>query len=178
MAVSRKIKNNRNVTITVTDASGYSESVAGLTAGDAALSDFLRNGKQHEIEIYQVRGNIIGANYGARKIPTFTVTLYAAEFTDNSGSGCIIDLLSRTGKYGDAVSTFTEAALDGYAADTDDVYTVDIEYRIDGTPYGDSSDQVWNIRQCYLDTAPFAESEGAASTFSLSFQVLGDATRA
>lgn len=172
MAVSRKVKQTRHASITLMDASGFEE-VVTLSLGDFSADRFTTHDR---IAFTDGRGNNVDLGTSDRINPTGGWSMHLTELTDDSGSaGCVLDLIRRKGKYASAQSTWAVAAVDGYASDPVDAetYTLDVMYKVTGSQYGDSADQVVIYRDCVIETG-FAESPGDSTKISCTFTCYGD----
>lgn len=162
MALSAVVKNFRNGTIRVYDATGTPLDVTvEYEAGNFSISGLKK--KLNETVTYLDRGELGSVRHTNRTFPTFSFTAHMTEFSDATNE-TLMDLILRTGSFAAAVSTLGANA---------DVYTLNLSLTVEGTDFGDASDHVLTLTNCEL-SIDFAE--GDPNTFTINGTVYGTVT--
>lgn len=137
MPTGSVVKHSTDCTIVVSDGAALTYEPS-LFDGSATISNFAR--KQRDVAIYEVRGQLKGVRHTSRVLPTFTLTIQAANFggsVDVDGAtetATPAEVFNRAGTWSAATSTLP-VNLGG-----SDVFCVDIEFRLEGTALGEASD--------------------------------------
>lgn len=162
MALSSVVKNFRNGTIRIYDATGTPLDVTvEYEAGNFSISGLKK--KLNETVTYLDRGELGSVRHTNRTFPTFSFTAHMTEFSDATNE-TLMDLILRTGSFAAAVSTLGANA---------DVYTLNLSLTVEGTDFGDASDHVLTLTNCEL-SIDFAE--GDPNTFTINGTVYGTVT--
>lgn len=162
MALSTVTKSFRDGTILIEDATAVTplSLTVQFEAGDLSLSGLAQGGTSYETTQYLDRGEMGTARKTNRAFTTGSFTAQLTELSDGSNK-TLPDIILKQGSFSAAVSTLGANA---------DVFSLKITLTIEGTDFGDSSDNVLVMNDCVctLDI-----SEGDPDTFAISFQVLG-----
>jgi len=163
MALSAIVKNFRNGTITIADATGTPITLTvAYEAGDFALSGVMQG--QKEVAMYLDRGDFGSLRYTNFVPATFTFTAHMTEISDATNK-CIVDAVSKTGAFSAGVSTM--------GAGPDMPWTLNVTWTVEGTDSGDASDHVVALTNCRLTCDM---SEGDPNSFSISGTCYGTIT--
>lgn len=110
------------------------------------------------------RGTITTVRQGDEQPITGSFNFYMREFTDTANAGSIQNFITGTGNYASNVSTGTSGAV--YV----EHYSVDMEYEVEGTDFGDDADHKAAFSKCVC-VLSFAE--GDPNAFTLNFTCYG-----
>lgn len=164
MSLSSVVKNFRNGTIRIYDATGVPLDVTvEYEQGNFSISGLKR--KLNETVTYLDRGELGSVRHTNRTFPTFSFTAHMTEFSDATNEN-LLDIIMRTAgsAFASAVSTLGATA---------DVYTLNVSLTVEGTDLGDASDHVLTLTNCEL-SIDFAE--GDPNTFTINGTVYGTVT--
>ena len=154
MPLSSVVKNFRDGSILLEDGSGV---VLTLTVqyenGDFSAEGF--NQGEHEVTSYLDRGEFGSLRKTNRKFPTFTFSAQLTEISDATNKN-LFDIVRKTGAFAAGVSTLGTNA---------DVWTLDVTWTVEGTNFGDASDHVLKLEDCFLEIA-IAEGDPDAFTIT------------
>ena len=156
-APSTYIKNNHMGVITAKDGSGNSL-VVPYDKGDMALTGL--GARLNETAKYEARGKYLGTGYTVRRYPQLSFSAFVSNLVGATAisPGSVLEFLTGLGAYAANIST----------QGTGRPYQCDIEFSIEGTAFGDASDEVVTLNDCEF-TADFSE---AAEGNSLSFSAM------
>ena len=113
------------------------------------------------------RGVITTVRQGDEQPITGSFNFFMREFTDTANAGSIQDFINKTGNYSANVSTGSGGSV------FVEHHSVDIEYTVEGTDFGDDADHVATFSKavCVLSYA-----EGDPNAYTLNFTVYGGVT--
>ena len=163
MALSSVVKNFRNGTIVLKDATGGTplDVTVQYEAGNLSISGLKK--RLNETVTYLDRGELGSVRHTNRTFPTISFTAHMTEFSDATNEN-LLDIIMRTGAFASAVSTLGPSA---------DVYTLTMTLTVEGTDLGDATDHTciatdveWSI--------DFAE--GDPNTFTINGTCYGTVT--
>lgn len=161
MALSSIIKNFRDGTITLEDATGTPISMTlALEAGDFSVDGFSQGVKSYETTDYTDRGEYATSRKTNQTFPSFSLTAHMSDLSDATDRS-LFDIVTKGGAWASGVSTLGPAA---------DVWAIKITLTIEGTDHGDSADHVFSMDDCICEIS-FAE--GDPNSFSLSGRCVG-----
>lgn len=161
MALSTVIKNFTDGSLTIADGTGTPlEITVQFENGDFSVSGL--SPQLREVAAYESRGSFNTLRHTNRTYPSGSFTAKAAEFSEDS-VGTLADAILQQG-------TVWAAALSTLGANAD-VYTVDLQFTVEGTDFGDAADGALTLEDCYC-TIDFAE--GDPNSFTVNFVVYGD----
>jgi hypothetical protein len=164
MAISSVVKNFRDGTIVISDAT--SPSPLSLTiqfeSGDFSISGL--NQGNFEITKYLDRGDLGTVRKTNRSFPTGSFSCHMTDLSDGTDR-LIWDAVNKSGAWASGVST-----LGTYA----DVWAVQIVITVEGSNFGATeTDHVLTLGSCHC-SIDFAE--GDPNSFTINFEVLGTIT--
>ena len=110
------------------------------------------------------RGSITTVRQGDEQPITGSFNFFMRQFTDSSNAGSIQNFITGTGAYSSNVSTGIAGSI------FVEHYSIDIQYRAEGTAFGDDSDHQAQFSKCVC-TLSFAE--GDPNAFTLNFTCYG-----
>jgi len=137
----------RDGTVTIRDGAGSPLSYEVVFEdGDFSISD-LREGGQ-DIQEFEDRGNVYSARKIGRKSKQFSFTCHGLRFKrEGSGNTHITDVVLKQGAWASATST---------GAAYSDAHMVEVEFSIDRSSLGESTDSKITLAYCSL-SAGFQE---------------------
>ena len=155
MAVSTKPKGNTSGTLKYVDGTAMTpvELTSSFERGDFKVTGLQAGGDLNEVTPVQRRGVFVGLIKGARTFPQLSWSCWVTQFTEASGTGTDADFLLQQGAYSGNVST----------SGTGCPYTIDIDYTVEGTDFGDSADHNVVFADFHADTVDYEE--GADGNF-------------
>lgn len=158
------VKNFRDGTITIEDSTGSPVSIAvAYEEGNFSLSGLQQD--LTDVSAYMDRGTLATLRKTNQVFPTFSFTSYMTHFT-SGGSGAI-SILEFIKQVGGGASLTSGSAAKG------DVMTFQVEIKVEGTDFSDTSDHGIVLQECVLSVD---YSEGDPSTFSVSGTCYGSVT--
>jgi hypothetical protein len=116
---------------------------------------------------YRVRGQTETVRKGESVHPSGSFSAALADLSDVT-STTVYDYIRKTGSYSANKST-----MSGSTSPSGDIFTYDIEWAIEGTDLGDSTDHTLTMTKCKIT---MDISEGEPNTFSFSFVCYGSTT--
>ena len=166
MAYSTIVKTKRDAQITLKDGTGTPvELIIQYEEGNLSLDT-----PKEAQTVIRDRGSIVNVRKGdAEPAATGSFSAYFRQFTDGAEAGSLLDFINKTGHYNG--NTSTGATGTPYV----EFYCVDIEYFLDQSLTGDSSNHTATLSKCVC-TASFTE--GDPSSFTISFTCYGGITYA
>ena len=162
MAYSVVPKTKRDGVITLKDGGAVTLDVA-FEDGNFSFSQ----PQQFSELVVMDRGNFSAIRKQDEQAITGSFAFHFRQFTDASEAGSIRDFINQSGFYNANVSTGTTGTP--YV----EHYCVDIEYKAEGTDFGDDADHTVTLSKCVC-TLDFAE--GDPSAFTLNFTCYGGST--
>jgi len=161
---SSVVKNMRDGTITIEDSTGTPVSIAvAFEEGNFSLSGLQQD--LTEVSAYMDRGSLCSLRKTTQVFPTWSFSCYATHFT-SGGSGAI-SILEFVKQVGGGASLTSGSAAKG------DVMTFQVEIKVEGTDFGDTSDHGIVLTENVI-SVDF--SEGDPNTFSVSGTTYGSVT--
>lgn len=160
---SNTVKTVRDGQLTLKDGTGTPVTLVVDFEGEGNFT--FSDDKSERLTIMD-RGSIVGCRKQNDVVKSASFSVNMRQFSDSSGAGSIIDFIMKTGHYAANIST-------GGAA-FGDFYLIDVEFRVEGTDFGDTGDHFANLTKC-LASYDFAE--GFPDVININLEVYGTITR-
>jgi len=150
------VKNFRDGTIKIQDNTGTPIAITvAYEEGNFSISGLQQD--LTEVAAYMDRGSLSNLRKTNQVFPTFTFSAYMTHFTSGgSGAISILEFI----KQQDGGSSLTSQS-----ASKGDVMTFEVQIKVEGTDFGDTSDHQITLQECVLSVD---YSEGDPSSFSVS----------
>ena len=158
------VKNFRDGTIKIQDNTGTPIAITvAYEEGNFSISGLQQD--LTEVAAYMDRGSLSNLRKTNQVFPTFTFSAYMTHFTSGgSGAISILEFI----KQQDGGSSLTSQS-----ASKGDVMTFEVQIKVEGTDFGDTSDHQITLQECVLSVD---YSEGDPSSFSVSGTSYGAVT--
>jgi len=158
------VKNFRDGTIKIQDNTGTPIAITvAYEEGNFSISGLQQD--LTEVAAYMDRGSLSNLRKTNQVFPTFTFSAYMTHFTSGgSGAISILEFI----KQQDGGSSLTSQS-----ASKGDVMTFEVQIKVEGTDFGDTSDHQITLQECVLSVD---YSEGDPSSFSVSGTCYGAVT--
>mgnify|MGYP005830795043 FL=1 len=158
------VKNFRDGTIRIQDNTGTPIAITvAYEEGNFSISGLQQD--LTEVAAYMDRGSLSNLRKTNQVFPTFTFSAYMTHFTSGgSGAISILEFI----KQQDGGSSLTSQS-----ASKGDVMTFEVQIKVEGTDFGDTSDHSITLQECVLSVD---YSEGDPSSFSVSGTCYGAVT--
>jgi hypothetical protein len=164
MPASSFVKNQNDGSVTLKANGGTPSITLAFDSGDFSATGIKR--KLQDTNAYQRRGALTTVRHTTRNFPTISFTAQFTNFEGNEGGGSngnpLEAALGDGGTWGSANSTLGANA---------DVYTLDVEFVVEGSDFGDSGDHDVTFHDVELS---WDISEGDPTTVSFSGTVYGE----
>jgi len=158
------VKNFRDGTIRIQDNTGTPIAITvAYEEGNFSISGLQQD--LTEVAAYMDRGSLSNLRKTTQTFPTFTFSSYMTHFSSGgSGAISILEFI----KQQDGGSSLTSQS-----ASKGDVMTFEVQIKVEGTDFGDTSDHSITLQECVLSVD---YSEGDPSSFSVSGTCYGAVT--
>ena len=158
------VKNFRDGTIKIQDNTGTPIAITvAYEEGNFSISGLQQD--LTEVAAYMDRGSLSNLRKTNQVFPTFTFSAYMTHFTSGgSGAISILEFI----KQQDGGSSLTSQS-----ASKGDVMTFEVQIKVEGTDFGDTSDHSITLQEAVLSVD---YSEGDPSSFSVSGTAYGAVT--